>query len=415
MRSRTGAPASPESPTEAEPARRDRAFPVLAFVAVAIALFAVAGLSAAANHYGGHPVYFPGRPWIDAWVRWDAGWYGAISQGGYWLKPGQQSPVVFFPGYPLLMRAITPLVANSHLAGMLTTFASGLGAAVLFHRWCRQRLGWRKARAAVVALLVYPFAFYLVATVYSDAMFLVAALAAFALLEEDRPWLAGLAGAIATATRPVGPALVAGLWLRALQRRGVLSVSHARAGKDGSAPARGRLRLDLRRLAWRDAGLLLAPLGLLAYSAFLWRRFGDPFAYAGVQGVSGWDQAPGPATWLKLSFFRALADIPPLRLGHVRIVTHALFVIPALALVPRAFRRFGWAYGIYALAVLALPLISSKDFTGIGRYALAAFPCFAVVPDLLESRPRLARAALAASALLLIAFTSVYAQAYYMS
>ena len=46
----------------------------------------------------------------------------------------------------------------------------------------------------------------------------------------------------------------------------------------------------------------------------------------------------------------------------------------ALALVPAVFKRVGWGYGVYCLVVLALPALSSKDFQGMGRYAIAAFP-----------------------------------------
>ena len=45
-------------------------------------------------------------------ARWDSGWYTAVARYGYYLNPGQNSTVAFFPLYPLLIKGlseITPL------------------------------------------------------------------------------------------------------------------------------------------------------------------------------------------------------------------------------------------------------------------------------------------------------------------
>src|SRR5207245_4329002 len=122
-------------------------------------------------------------------------------------------------------------------AGVIVTYLAGVAAALLFHHWCQAALGRTGARLGVLLLLLYPFSFFLFGVVYSDALFLASALGAFVLLEHDRPWLAGLAGALATATRPVGVAVVAGLVLRALERRG--GVPRA-PGRLGGRARRGR-------------------------------------------------------------------------------------------------------------------------------------------------------------------------------
>ena len=49
-------------------------------------------------------------------------------------------------------------------------------------------------------------------------------------------------------------------------------------------------------------------------------------------------------------------------------------------------------YGLYTAVLLAFPLIGSKDFQGLGRYALGAFPAFAAGGELLAERPLLRRA-----------------------
>lgn len=47
---------------------------------------------------------FPSGPLPRAWVHWDSEWYARIAQEGYSYQPGQQSPVAFFPLYPLVIR-----------------------------------------------------------------------------------------------------------------------------------------------------------------------------------------------------------------------------------------------------------------------------------------------------------------------
>ena len=118
-----------------------------------------------------------------------------------------------------------------------------------------------------------------------------------------------ICGAVATGTRPVGPAFFAGLVLRFLERRGALRLpvldrlrwfrGRPRAG----APAdladpqldagRGPVVFEWRRLRPADPVILLAATGLIAYVVYLWDECGEPFAFADAESAPGWDQRPG--------------------------------------------------------------------------------------------------------------------------
>jgi hypothetical protein len=383
--------------------RSDRWFPVLAYAAaggtvILVSILAHALLPAL------HPFHrhLQGNRWVDAFGWWDGWWYVGIARFGYrFFRPGRQSPVAFFPAYPLGMRFLGWLVGGPLVAGFVLTVACGLGVAVLFHRWCVAKLGPGKARLALGLLLVYPFAFYLMGAVYADALFLLAALAAFLAVENDRPVLAGLAGVVATASRPVGPALVLALWVVLLERRGVFAQLRSRGG--GLAGA-------WRWLGPADAGLLLAPLGLVAYCAFLWVKFRNPLAFLEVAGAPGWDQPPGFKTWFKVHWIKAMW-YGPWTNGHVgHLLINAAATVITAAFIPAVFRRFGWGYGIFVTVAVLLTAVSTKDFVGMGRYALAAFPCFAVAADILSRRPRVAGAVLAVSASSLIVLTELHAR-----
>jgi hypothetical protein len=99
----------------------------------------------------------------------------------------------------------------------------------------------------------------------------------------------------------------------------------------------------------------------------------------------------------------------------VAYVSHPVVTVAALALVPLVFRRFGWGYGVYCLLVVALPALSTKDFFGMGRYVLAAFPCFAVAGELVADHPRVRAWVLGASGAGLVVLTSFFARGSYLS
>lgn len=302
-----------------------------------------------------HPMSVPDLPGLpfDALAQWDAGWYGEIAQNGYWIVDGKQSPVAYFPLYPLLIRAVGWLGINRWVAAVAISVVAGLSGLLMMHRWF-SKVSPVQATTAWLLIVSYPYACYLYGVVYSDALFVALVVSAFVALESDAPIAAAVLGALATACRPVAPAVVLGLVVRSLERR-------RRAG------------LKIRLV---DLVPGLAGLGLLGFMIFLQQRFGDPLAFAHVQGAPGWEQSPGWDAWLKSEWFHQMA------VGHwtvkLRLGAHAFVTVGALAAVPFVFRRLGVGYGLYCLLVLALPAVSSKDFQGMGRYAMAAFPV--VVP-----------------------------------
>jgi hypothetical protein len=368
---------------------------VLLFLTIAAVLFGVSAVSSIwLPDRGSHVIPpFRGWRWLHGWAQWDSGWYAAIARGGYGYVEGKQSTVAFFPAYPLAVRAVAVIAGNAYAAGFLVTLASGAVATRLFFGWLRERMARPAAWAALGLLLVYPYAFFLYGAVYPTAFFLMTVLAAFLLLERGHPWLAGLAGAVATGARPTAVVLVVALAVRAYERRRQL-------GDD--------------RPVWRDAGVLLSGLGIAAFCLYQWSTFGDPFAFVTVQ--EAWGQESGLRTWLKLRFFEDLATLPDRHvLASLSYLAHPALTFAALALIPRVYRRFGYGYGTYALLAVLVPALSTKNFFGMSRYLMAAFPIFAVAGEMLAERPRVARVVYPVAGLGLIALTAAYSQAVYLS
>ncbi|CAB4589457.1 unannotated protein [freshwater metagenome] len=78
-------------------------------------------------------------------------------------------------------------------------------------------------------------------------------------------------------------------------------------------------------------------------------------------------------------------------------------------------RRFGWAYALYCLGMIALPLLGTKDFFGAGRYLLGTFPCIVVAAELLVARPKVRAVILPLSLAVMLAFAVAFGRGSYIS
>lgn len=335
---------------------------------------------------------FPRNLLTRAWVHWDAGWYVSIASGGYWYKPGEQSPVAFFPVYPAIIGGLHALGANRFIAGILVTAVAGLLGLLLFKRWAAQVRDEATAQRATVLFVLYPFAFYLYGALYSDAVFLLLVVSTFYALERDKLWLVVALGIIATAARPVAPALVLGLIARRIELQ----------------RARGE------RVQVTDFVPALAALGFVGWMIYLGYNFGDPYAFATVQAAPGWDQPVGWRTWLKLNYLESLFTERQ-GLDSLVAITHGVIALSTLAMAVVTWRRWSKGYAVYLALVIGIPTLSSKDFMGLGRYAIAAFPVFITLALVLEHRPRLRLAWVIGSTVGLILLTAAFAADKYVA
>lgn len=375
-----------------------------------------------------HPA---GGPLTDMWMRWDASWYREIVRHGYRYEPGVQSAVAYFPAYPVAIAAVGWAFPTIATAGVALTVAAGAGAAVLFHRWCADRMTAQSALMALLVLLTYPYAWYLFGPVYSDAFFVCAVIAAFVLVERDHFVLAGLVGFVVTASRPTGIAAAIGLVLVVLERANQVAAAHGVAKHDDQSGARddrsleserrtrrlGRAvmkRFDPRAWSWRATPVLVSFGGLAAWASYLWVRFGDPLLFLHIE--STWWQGAGPRTWLKVAFFDQIHNVPHSVFAS-SLMLHAVVALGAIALVPAVARRFGWGYAGYVLIVMGIPLLGTKDFMSSGRYLLAAFPLFALIGVWLSQfRSWIPRVLwLSVSAILLLVFTALWSAGKYLA
>ena len=114
----------------------------------------------------------------DVWARWDSVFFVRIAEHGY-----DNASAAFSPLYPSLVWAVGHVFGGHYVvAGIAVSLAAALGSFLLLHRLAEDHLGTDGARRAVLYLAVFPMALFLQA-VYSESLYLLLALGAFALAE----------------------------------------------------------------------------------------------------------------------------------------------------------------------------------------------------------------------------------------
>jgi hypothetical protein len=327
----------------------------------------------------------------DVWARWDSVWFLGIAEHGY----ARAGSAAFYPLYPAGVGGLGRVLLGHYvLAGIVVSLAATLGAFLLLYRLGEERLGADGARRAVLYLALFPFALFLQA-VYSESLYLLLTLAAFALAERRRFLAAGAVAGLALLTRPTALALLPPLALLAWRERD-----------------------RLRALA----SLAVAPALFAAYPLYLWAAVGDPWRFLHAQRLWSRHLSPaGPlggvwdglrAGWAGVEqlasgshthrYWTPVTNTDPIRVATLNLECLA-FLVLFVVLTVIAWRRFGTPYGLFAALSLAIPLSIPSErwpLLSLPRFGLTIFPLFLSLA-VLGGRPRVHTAIVAVSSLLL--------------
>lgn len=365
-----------------------------------LTVFAVAYLAVTLFGYGSSPQWrVSTNEFLNLPARWDSGWYLGIAQQGYrWDRRvvGQQN-VAFFPGYPLALRglarvfgvrpvALSESATDWHSAAAweqtkLAWLGAGLSLAGLLtgllylFRLTRDRWGPEAASGAVLLAATYPFAVFYNA-VYTEALFLAAAVGAFYHFERRELGWAALWGVVAGATRPNGCVLSVPL--------AVMAVEHAlravRASPDGPS-----WRQAVPGLARGLACAAMPGVAMLAFTAYLYQLSGHWFLW--LEAHSAWGRTYQAVDQLFGDRFDAIAQEGFYQYSQNAPyeVLNAAPVVMMLLLVPLVWRRLGTASALF-LVVNLVPPLASGGFLSMGRVTSVMFPVFIYLGTVLAAR-----------------------------
>jgi hypothetical protein len=301
---------------------------------------------------------------IQNWHRWDTTWYVIIAQSGYRYDP---RAVVFFPLYPLLVRAADKVLpGDAFLAALVVSILTCYAALVIVHRLVTSLLGAELGRRATFYLIAFPTGFFLLAA-YNESLFIALAAGSLYALRRQRWWLAGLLAGLTSATRLAGVLLAVVFLYEYLRQR------------------RFSLRAVRPDLLWVG----LSPTGVLAYAAYCWSAFHDPLYFQKQQAA--WFRDGFSLPWTPV--IQALQQIghDPLLLSPTAIrnminVACALGVLYMLGLALASNWELGAdsSYlvlfaGMDILLPMLSPIHSDYPLSSLWRYALECVPVFMVL------------------------------------
>jgi hypothetical protein len=289
----------------------------------------------------------------------DVNWYLGIAERGYEQIPFNADVPrnwAFFPLFPLLWRLAANLTGEFVLTGMALSHLFFLVALFLLHRVCIQfGLSADEADRGVFYLAVFPTSYFF-SLPLPESLFLMLTIAGFYFAKDERWWLAGLCGALASGTRTSGILLLPALALLYWETyRPTLQLRHART--------------------WRkDAlALLLIPCGLFAFMVYLHFLTGNAFAFKGA--MAAWGRKAGLFLDPLFEYLRRPGELA----AHWNFkLVNFLAAILALACGLALLKRRRYPLAVYALLSLLVAL-SSALLQSQARYAMVVFPVYIVL------------------------------------
>lgn len=361
----------------------------------------------------------PEADYFLKWANWDGGHFRGIAENGY-----LSFQVVFFPLYPLLIKALMLIRIPSLWGGLLISNLSIIGALFYLYKLVEIDFDKLSAKKAVFIALSFPTAFYFGA-VYSESLFLLLVVAAFYCSRKKLWFLAFTLAGLATVTRLGGvvallalaieyflktssPPSLKELWTDFLIRVSVYLVGITLLINITriilleyklyliSAILSSVLtislsftfillllyalifcfkKMDYRRiLSWPMFFLVVALIPFAAYGIYLYFTQSNFFAFVAHEQLwhrsltMPWD---GP-----ISYFKNLLSVGFFRIGGTsQALLEFIFFTLFLILLVISYFKLRLSYTVFFALSLFLPL-SSGTLIAIHRYGLVIFPVF---------------------------------------
>lgn len=334
----------------------------LLFAALTAAVYAVGWV--AWQTYG----LAPGSPEqlvTSVFDRWDVLNYKIISEEGY-----RGHFIAWFPALPLIMRAGDQVGVDPWVTGTVTVLFCTALLVLVFYALARLDFGAGVAKDSTIFLLVFPSSFFLFVP-YTEAILLSLAVMSLYFARSGRWALACLCAGLASGVRPTGIFL---------------------------APALVVEYLHQVRWRWRDirpdaAWLLVTPAGFIAYMAYLWAEFDDPFVYYDAQ--INFPRLETVETRGGIEFIPSLIDsarvifTSPSFNEQVQnaggLIALVVFVVLFALML---WFRLRWSYIVFAALAGFAPLLTGR-LLSVNRFIILAFPIFLVLGLCVERYPQL--------------------------
>lgn len=286
---------------------------------------------------------------LDIWSVWDSGWYLDIANNGYStvlhsdlpkMVVAGQANIGFFPMYPILIKAFGILLNNNYLGALLVSNLELIASAVFLYKLVLLNNDKSTATKAVIFLFIFPTSFVL-SGIFSESTFLLLSILAFYFAKEKK-WLAsGISGLLLSLTRPTGVLCLLPIFYLYIKANNF-------------------------KLKKNILYLLLYPLGLFIFFAFLYFLTGDFFAYIHSKDLFWGASSSNPIEVLMQLFIISSAS---------RVI--ALFITAEVGLLILTFKKLPLEYSLFAFLFIVFTLVNGAQISvGIPRMSSAIFPFY---------------------------------------
>jgi Gpi18-like mannosyltransferase len=298
---------------------------------------------------------------LGIWRQWDADHILGIAQYGYTDPRSFSNGTVFFPLYPLLVKALAWTGIGYVMSGIIISAAASTVAFYYLFRLAEDsRIG--DGRKAILYLAFFPTAVFLVAP-YQESLFLAGAIPAFYYARRSEWARVALPAAVAVGARNTGLFLLVGLLGELFRQR-----------KDLGAK-------------WRQA---FAPLAFGAipfalYAAYLWRVKGHPLYF--ITDYRVFWQRSFITPWESLSNTLSMTEISSYPTNWMMATWGELLAAAiALGVVGWAISNREWGYALFCGSLVAT-LLTGPFFWSVPRSLLQMFPTVLMLVEVSRRQP----------------------------
>jgi len=247
--------------------------------------------------------------------------------------------------------------------GLILSNLFFLGFLVFFYKLLKLDYSEKIAKLSLVLVLVFPTSFYL-GSIYTESLFLMLTVASIYCFRTKKYFLAGILAAIASATKIFGVFIQVIFLIEMFMNR---------------------KNIKTKELGGQILGLVLAPLGLVAYMFYLNKNFGDALLFLNSQPGFGAGRSSQAYILLPQVIFRYIKMFLTVKVTSLpfwNALLEFIFTLIPLSLLAIFFKKIRSSYLWFSFLVLILPTLTGT-LSSMPRYALVAFPIF----PLLASTP----------------------------
>jgi Gpi18-like mannosyltransferase len=285
----------------------------------------------------------PGLNFNTIHAQWDSFWVLDIVQNGYYLRgEGEISNVVFFPLYPIVVKALSFIINDNILSGWLISVFSLLLAMIFLVKLVKEFYKDINSIEVLFFLLLFPTAYFF-NTFYTESLFLFLSIATIYYAKKQNIKLVIIFGFLAALTRITGILLVIPIiWYLFEQNK-----------------------FNFEKIfTFKSLYILAIPFGTFLFFLFHYMYFDDFLLF--FKSESLW----GRAFEINKEHFLVSNVV-----ATTNLLLDCIFVIFSFIITFFIWKKIDKGMAMYVLATILVAL-STGTLMSIGRYTLVLFPIY---------------------------------------